>query len=355
MIEVDSDDPIVADLLASTLELVADAGGWVHPQVRLVAREGQLSVNSAADDDAPLMAIPRAALVRVDAVTWAKDPSSLRVEELPDDVGDIELSLIYVQSALHNQVERLAWISRSHPAVTELPVDVVDAMRAFVPGFRATTTTPRDALFANRCLRVDLGDGRGVQRVLVPVLDLLNHHAGGAAPQWDGQTFTIATARAEGTAECFLDYGLERDALEFAAVYGFADRSATVAHLPRVTADVPGFGRVEVETAGRRESGDFAPLTVAERRDTISISHVTLSTDPDGMHRLVVDLSEAGGWDESTAAHVLSILGAEAREQSRSLAGMCRGDSAALAVLRAAADRQAEVLSTAVSMLSRVT
>lgn len=354
MIGVESDDPILSDLLASTLDLLADAGGWVNPRTILVARDGQFSVECSSDDDEPLLFIPREALVRVDAVVWADHPWALRVAELPDDIGDIELSLLYVQAAIHNQVERLPWIARTHPVVAELPDEVVTALRTLVPGFRSTSLSPRDVLFANRCLQVDLGDGRGVQRVLIPVLDLLNHHPAGARPSWDGTAFTLSVHRPFGTVECALDYGLQRDALELAAVYGFASADAAVAHLPHLTTrvtGVTGVTDVSVVASGRQASGEFAPLSVHHGQEGTQISHLTFTVDAAAMRRLVDDVAAVGGLDPAASRTVLRAVGEEALERTRGLQHLCSGGGEAITVLRDAASRQCAVLSSALEAL----
>lgn len=357
MIEVDSDDPILADLLTTTLELIVDAGGWVHPQTRILARDGQFSVECGGEVDVPLLVIPRAAFLRVDAVTWDEDPSLLRVVDVPHDTGDTEISLLHVQSALHNQARRLEWIARTHPAVADLRPDVESALRDLVPGFRLVPTTPRDVLFANRCLRVDLGDGRGAQRVLVPLLDLLNHHAAGAAASWDGESFAISVRRPFGTAECALDYGLDRDAMELAAVYGFADTGAGIAHLPHVTVDVPGVGVVSVRGEGRQPSGGFASLTVrhddagAEDDARVEISHLTFARDAMTMQSLVDELTQAAGWDAAASRAALQALGDRAHVQTLQLRDLCVGDDDVMAVVRGAAALQGAVLSAALEVL----
>ncbi len=351
MIEVDADDPILADLLASTLDLVADAGGWVHPQTRILARDGQFSVECGGEVDTPLLGIPRTAFLRVDAVTWDEDPSLLRVVDVPDDIGDTEISLLHVQAALHNQAGRLEWIARTHPAVADLLPDVESALRDLVPGFRLVPTTPRDVLFANRCLRVDLGDGRGAQRVLVPLLDLLNHHAAGAAASWDGESFAISVRRPFGTSECALDYGLDRDALELAAVYGFTDSEAGLAHLPVTCTDVPGIGMVSVVAAGRQATGALAPLTVERMGNETRISQLTFTTDAVTMHALVTQLAQAADWDTAAARAALQAVGARAREKTLELRDMCVGDDDVIAVIRGAAARQGGVLASALAAL----
>ena len=70
---IDADDPLVGDLLAGTIELVREAGGFIAPTTRLVERAGQLSIESSAVAGEPLLRIPREAFVRVDRVEWSQD------------------------------------------------------------------------------------------------------------------------------------------------------------------------------------------------------------------------------------------------------------------------------------------
>lgn len=229
---VEADDPVVADLLAAVLDLVLEAGGWIHPAARLVARAGQLSLACDGPDDAPLVQVPRAAFVRVDDVTWDDADQRLDILEIPDRIGGVELEMLYLQTALLNQCARIPWITRTHPALaSDIDDQVIAAVRRVVPGFRAQPMRPVDVLFATRCFRIPLDDPDSpAPRVLVPVVDLLNHHRGGASGSWDGRSFQVSTRRPFGTSECALDYGMDRDALQMAVVYGFADASADVAH-----------------------------------------------------------------------------------------------------------------------------
>jgi hypothetical protein len=351
VISIASDDPIVADLLASTLELVGDAGGWLHPDSRLVCREGQFALECDGSLHEPLLHIPREALVRVDAVTWDEDMSALRVDSVPDDIGDVELALLYVQSALHNQVDRLTWIERTHPAVAPLAEDVIQQLRTLVPGFRATLISPRDVLFADRCLQVDLNDGRGTQRVLVPILDLLNHHPAGARADWDGSAFTVSVQRPFGSTECALDYGMDRDALELAAIYGFADETATVAHLPQESCTVAGVGTMRLLAPGRDASGGWPPVEVITDDDGWTISHLSFSTDQRRMLDLVDEVAAAAQSDADTSRSVLAALGREALARTRAFGELCTGEESVLQVLRRAADRQCDVLDSALAEL----
>lgn len=223
---IDADDPLVADLLAGTIELVREAGGYIAPTTRLVERAGQLSIESTAAAGDPLLRIPRAAFVRVDRVEWLSDGDRIVIAQAPDDCGDLEWEMLYLQVALHNACGKLAWMRRTHPSLDPgLPEDLADAVRAVVPSFREPQVDAIDLLWANRCFRLPLQPGGSPERVLIPIVDLLNHHADGAIADWDGDAFQVTTAPAFGTRECALDYGMERSALEMAVVYGFAGSS----------------------------------------------------------------------------------------------------------------------------------
>lgn len=338
---VEADDPIVADLLQGTLDLVLEAGGWVDPTVVLLAEDGQLSVLSDAADDSPLVVVPRLAVVRVDSVTWADDDERLVVELPPDDAGDIELQMLYVQSALHNQCAKLPWLSATHPALAlEVSVDLVEAVRRCVPGFRSSPLSPREVLWANRCFRLPWD--ASMPRVLVPLVDLLNHHAGGASGTWDGETFAVPARYPFGTAECALDYGMGRDALETAIVYGFVDDSADVARSAPIHLELDGLPDLTVVGAGRAPDGSWLPVTAQRTPDGLVVSHLTFSAaDP---HRAARELASATGLG---SGEIERALGAVIEENLRLLDDVqasARGGSPAESTLAGAAGHQAAVM-----------
>ena len=236
---VDAEDPLVADVLAGTLEVIREVGGFVAPTTRLIERGGQLSIVSAADDDAPLLRIPRECFVRVDRVTWAEQEGRMVIVEVPDEFTDIETELLYLQVTLHNSCGKLDWMTRTHPSLDpNLHEDLVDAVRQIIPSFRNPMMAATDVLWANRCFRIPLVEGQPAERALIPVIDMLNHHPDGATANWTGEDFEVSTSKPFGTNECALDYGMNRDALEMAVVYGFTDESGSVGTSHAFDADV---------------------------------------------------------------------------------------------------------------------
>lgn len=262
---VDADDTLVADLLAGTLEILREAGGFIAPTTRLVERRGQLSIESSADDGSPMLRIPRECFVRVDRVTWAEQEGRMVIVEVPDDFGDLETEMLYLQVALHNACGKLEWMTATHPALDpRLPDDLVEAVQQLIPSFRNPMMAATDVLWANRCFRIPMSEGAAPERVLVPLVDLLNHHSNGAIGDWTGVDFEVATRKPFGTSEAALDYGMNRDALEMAVVYGFADDTAGVT--PGGKYDNQVLGMIELLARRPEQAESAAVLLTASRR-----------------------------------------------------------------------------------------
>ena len=226
---IDSGDPLIADLLAGTIDLIREAGGYIAPSTLIVERAGQLTIESSAVNGETLLRIPRAAFVRVDRVTFSVDHDRIAIAQVPADCGELEWELVYLQVALHNACDKLAWMRRTHPSLDPgLPVDLIEAVRFIVPSFRSLRMNAIDLLWANRCFRIPMTDQAVPERVLIPLVDFLNHHAQGAVGDWDGETFEVSAHLPFGTAQCALDYGMDRDPLEMAIVYGFIDPSTEI-------------------------------------------------------------------------------------------------------------------------------
>ena len=332
---IDADDAIVADLLAGTLELVAELGGWVHPDARLVARDGQLSLHCDGDSVGPLIRLPRAAMVRIGRVTWSDSPAQLEVLAIPDDLTVDEIELLMMQVALHNQCGKVSWLARTHPVLDpSLPSDVIDAVRWFRPSFRLRQPTAASLLWSSRAFRLPPEGSTTPEPMALPIVDLLNHHPAGTTGTLTDDAFVVDISRPLGTAECALDYGLERDAIGMAVVYGFADAASPVAHSAPINIDVPGVGPVRVAAVGRSRTGRILPPVVRQRDGAVEISHVTF---------------RAGGADELTTRIPAAIVEAVA-ERNLALLEELRGRaltspaSPGAAVLAGAAESQAEVI-----------
>jgi hypothetical protein len=308
---VDSDDDVVADFLAGTIEVVVEAGGWIHPGAVVVVRDGAASVACDGVDGEPLLQVPRSCFLRIMRVEWGRQADALDVTAMPDGVTDLERELLILQVAFHNARGALPALVRTHPtAATDLSAGVIDVVRALRPEFRMHPSTPVDLFWTARAFRVPTHQAEVLEPVGVPLIDLLDHHARGATPTLAPDGFAVPVSAPErtsaGLAPCRLDYGRERDALDMAIVYGFADTSADIAH--SASAEVT-FSVSDPERAVR-EVSQARGITRAEAQlIAAAVAEESLA--------LLSDVQERAAACTSQAA---ATLGAAAEHQARVIA-----------------------------------
>lgn len=337
---VDADDDLVADFLAGSLETVIEAGGWIHPGARLVVQGGHGRVMCEGDPGQPLLSVPREAIVRIAQADWGVDSDGLVLLRAPQDASDVERELLLLQVAFHNSRGALPALIRTHPVLaTDLTLSCIAAVRALVPAFRAEPVTPVDVFWGTRAFRLPVGVDTSVEPAAVPLIDLLDHHVGGATPDWTGSGFRVDVSRPSDGAECFLDYGMTRDALEMAVVYGFVDTSARIARSAPVIVEVPGLGVVTVSGDGRTESGTTVPPMVTTSGEGVRVSHVVF--DPES-HR------DADAPEGRLPVEALTAIAEENLRLLQELRAACPATPAG-EVLSAAAALQAGVITAALA------
>lgn len=300
---LDSDDAVSTDLLAGLLQVVADAGGWLHPAARLVARDRQLSVHSAAEDGQPLLHVPRAALVRVGRVEWAVSDGAVIPAGFDDSIDGAELEALFLLTGLLNQCGKLPELMRVHPLLApDLPADLVASVQKLRPSFGSARPDPVSLLWSTRCFRVSFDDAPA-EPVAVPILELMNHRTGSAIARPAQGGFDVETRTGDND-ECFLDYGRDRDAISMALVYGFADASAQLAHSAPLDIEVPGVGRVLISSCGRNRTGELLPVMAHATSEGLTINRLTFGAQCAPEH----ELARATDWSLERATAVVDAV-----------------------------------------------
>lgn len=346
---VDADDDLVADFLAGSVEAVLEAGGWIHPAARIVVRDGQGHVETMTDiaPDELLLQVPSSCFVRIGRVTWIENDDALAYDSIPEEFDDAEAQLLILQTALHNACGKVPSLLATHPALApDLHDSVVQAVRAFRPSFRRTRPSAAGLFWSNRVFRVPPAPGALPEPCAIPLIDMLDHHSAGAMGTWTGDGFAVTAVHPRGRGEVMLDYGLRRDAIGMAVVYGFADTSAVVAHSAPITVDVRGVGRVSVEGRGRSSDGTLlAPVARSDDAGWL-LSHLSFDAADPGS--AITATALAMGVGEADAAAVIDAIAevnvVRAQELGDAAAG---GSGAANDVLRRAAGHQVEVIGSA--------
>jgi hypothetical protein len=111
-------------------------------------------------------------------------------------------------------------------------------------------------------------------QVLMPLIDLLNHHRQGAPYAISDGAMRIQAAQA-GSSECFAHYGHRRDVLDLALHYGHCDHSTPFAHSAPLEITVEGVGTIRVEHQGQRAPmHPFDPPRVTLEPNGLRLSHL---------------------------------------------------------------------------------
>lgn len=294
MDHVSADDAAVTSVLRAMTELLLGHGARLHPGLRLVERDANLTVHcdpSAGRPGELLFDVPRRLLVPTDAAVWSERTDRLELLRPPPGLTPVQSELLEMHIELFNAAGKLPAYWGGHPrrAVWD-HAEVRAATERLRPGAGWRPANPTEGFLATRTYGLR---GPGGQRLehLMPLIDLLNHHYRGYPYAVDERAMTIEIAQGNGDAECFAHYGGVRDVLELALRYGYLDRSTPFAYSAPLELDVPGFGGLVV--LGERPSPLHAidPPRLAIGDEKLVISHLCCNSERPEHLRVVLQLA----------------------------------------------------------------
>ena len=227
-----SDQPATAALLAEIAHLCAAHGAQWHPQLQVEVAQGAMRLLAPPETTGALISLPVELLLPIEAAQWSGSADALQLLQPPPAATAIQRELLQLHVELYNATGKLHWWSSQHPArLVDGSANVAAALAPLKPGHGAKAErSAAEGFLATRCFgwRSDLEKDHR-QPVLMPLIDLLNHHHQGAPYAISDGAMRIKTAQA-GSRECFAHYGNRRDVLDLALHYGHCDHSTPFAH-----------------------------------------------------------------------------------------------------------------------------
>jgi hypothetical protein len=202
----------------------------------------------------------------------------LRLLSPPEALTSIQRDLL-LHVALYNATGKIPWLMANHPraALRDHP-EIVAAICGVRPGFGDHWRPPAETFLSTRTFRLNPvdDDPRGSEtRVLLPLVDLLNHHRDGARLTLDERAMTVANAHPLSGDECFAHYGGRRDVLDLALQYGYVDRHTAIARSAPVKVEIREIGEVRVKTASQRRNHPMDPPRIEVTERGLVLSHLT--------------------------------------------------------------------------------
>jgi hypothetical protein len=355
---VRADSAAVAAVLRAIRARLLREGTRLHPGIALAERHNQLTVfcdASAGSPDERLFFLPRELLVPIDGARWSPRTDRLELLAPPPGLDAVQQELLDLHIDLFNAAGKLQDWHDGHPrrAVWDHAA-VRNAIEAIRPGAGDVPPCAAEGFLAERSFGLRPHGGRRVE-VLMPLIDLLNHHFQGSPYFVDDTAMTIQVAQPD-DAECFAHYGGRRDVLELALRYGYLDLRTPFAYSAPLALEVDGIGRIVVLGERLLPAHELDPPRLQLQPDRLEISH--LCCDERHPARLVTMLRlalmgaarERGLPAQSAdraAASALAAIGEANLRMLACLVDACRAVQAATpsaAKLVAAAEREAAII-----------
>ena len=272
-----SDQPATTALLGEIAHLCAAHGAQWHPQLQVEVNGGAMRLLAPPETTGALISLPTELLLPIETAQWSGSADALQLLQPPPAATAIQRELLQLHVELYNATGKVPWWSSQHPArLVDASAHVAAALAPLKPGHGAQLErSAAEGFLATRSFgwRPTL-DQEQRQQVLMPLIDLLNHHHQGAPYAISDGAMRIKTAQA-GSRECFAHYGNRRDVLDLALHYGHCDHSTPFAHSAPLEITVEGVGTIRVEHQGQRAPlHPFDPPRVSLEPDGLRLSHL---------------------------------------------------------------------------------
>ena len=276
-LEILSDQSATTALLQEISQLCARHGAQWHPKLQVEVDQGGMRLLAPPETTGPLISMPTDLLVPIAGAEWTSSPDALQLLESPAAATPVQRELLQLHAELYNATGKLHWWSNRHPArLSENSREVAASLELLKPGHRAQPErSAAEGFLATRSFGWRPNPEQQQRHtVLMPLIDLLNHHHKGAPYRIIDGAMQIKAKQA-GERECFAHYGHRRDVLDLALHYGHCDLSTPFAHSAPLEIAVEGLGYIRVENQGQRAPAHpFDPPRVILDPDGLRLSHL---------------------------------------------------------------------------------
>jgi len=361
-LQIRSDQHAASAVLEEIARLCKAHGARWHAGLVVEVEAGQMRLLAPAGTQGTLIHLPTPLLVPIEAACWEEADARIVLRQPPATATSLQRELLRLHGDLYNATAKLPWWQRRHPMrLVESCGSVARAVAALKPGLggddgAGPTAAERFPSTRSYGWRPEPGSEERRQ-VLMPLIDLLNHHHRGAPYRIDAGVMVIDTAQAAADGECFAHYGHRRDALDLALQYGYVDASTPFAHSAPLTIELEGVGYLRVEQQQQRKPmHPLDPPRVALEENGLRLSHLCCHRDHPERVRLMLRLALQGslqrrGHGQQEAQRLAhqgleALAAANIRLLEQLVAAAAASDHPGGAVLVEAARRQAANLAS---------
>lgn len=265
MVDIKSDNPEVEKKIVSLRDKVLQEGGHLDKDLVLEYKDQGLSISKPGErTQEPIIKIPHHCLVPYEEFSFAIEGQAVVLTSHTDKASPLQVSFLEDILALYNLTDKMNLHHETSPwlAFKEDP-DILEHLFQSRQG--GDTNVIKKAFqdnkidddftlmtfFKCRTLGSKLNQKNAPKKkVLMPIIDFLNHHMQGAGFQDDYDTdipflYVRQKSPIKGSDECFAFYN-RFDALDTFLNYGFVDQSANFVRSIPVDIDLGTIGTIKV-------------------------------------------------------------------------------------------------------------
>ena len=242
----------VGEIIRSIAEVTTQAGGEIDPGLVVVEIGGHVELGTRTGQPGePFITLPTQTLIPINELTWNDLSSDVQLESGRQSLSELQRELLDLHIELWNSTRKLETFRSTHPRAAALNdsalTEVITAIRSnFTPG-----NSTRDLL---RTRTFGLGAGKEARSVVMPILELADHHPHGS-PYYFAEGYLSANYRfVNDTGGVYVSYGPHRDAIDLACLYGFATDSTTSFVSAPMSVELGDFGTLRIERSVNRRS-----------------------------------------------------------------------------------------------------
>lgn len=285
-VQVVSDDREIAGILQELVAAVEENGGYFHPDLGVHCRDGHLSLHApGVAEDEYLIKIPHRCLVPVDEFGWGLDGDRIVINSVAASATELQKKMAGFMIAIYNRAGKMKNFNKiclfdrvgKYRELIELVFSArnLEVYKSAIVNHSGAAGQRVQSFLHTRCYGLkESEDSTEVKKVMMPVIDFMNHHCWGAI--FEPATLAGSGAGGErffaekcskpvaGSDESFAYYGGIYDSFDMFLIYQYIDNHVYIVRSVPLRIDLGEIGAIRIDAALTRPVHKNLPSWLAD-------------------------------------------------------------------------------------------
>ena len=261
MATIVSSNPNVVSIFSKMEEIIVKEGGFIHPNIRIVEKQGNLIVESSLsqDNNEVIFSVPESCLFDTKDTTITLTNNDLVLSAYRENITNLQKTMCELMLSLFNHTNKIAYHQKT------FPIPLLNNSQAFnlidkkCPGICAKHKTDSQESSDNQllvktflgCRQLNINlTNKNNSKVLMPFIDSLNHHIKSTGIDMvrdtsknSGELQIKHSKPMHDSNECFVNYG-PMDPMVRYFHFGYIDTTPYQLQSAPVTLDFSSIGKI---------------------------------------------------------------------------------------------------------------